>query len=170
MKKLYLLIFLIATTPIQIISAADVPSIIDMCPSLPKEIASFEPKYKDFVTAKPPNKDWSKQYEKYTKAKDDFEAKYSNELKNVESEWDKLNQNQSPSQKRFYDLVEMNSKQGELLKEVKSVCWSEVMGLDEFEKDNLCNPIKKPPTSKEWNEILVCTMKRANLLSIEIYQ
>jgi len=40
------------------------------------------------------------------------------------------------------------------------------MGDDEFEKDNLCNPLNTPLNSKEWNRVLLCTVERANLLGI----
>lgn len=44
------------------------------------------------------------------------------------------------------------------------------MGVDEFEKDSFCNPVNNAPSRKEWNKILICTIKRANLLNIELYQ
>ena len=65
-------------------------------------------------------------------------------------------------------LVAKDGKNENLLDEVKSACWGRVMKVNEFEKDNLCNPLQKAPSSREWNEILVCTMERADLLQIEV--
>lgn len=151
-------------------SRADETALNDMCPGLPDEVASMEPKYKDYVLVKSSEKEWNEQYEKYTQAKNEFESKYRAELEKVESEWVRLEEKQFPSQTRFYDLLAEDSKNEGLLNDVKSACWGEVMGINEFEKDNLCNPLEKSPSSTEWNKILVCTMERAGLLKIRFYQ
>ena len=150
--------------------ASDTPELVDMCPKLPEKISSLEPKYSEFVTAKPGGEEWQKQYSNYTQATDAFESKFSAELKKVEAGWAKLEENQFPSQSKFYDLLAEDNKNEDLLNEVKSVCWIEVMGIDEFKKDNFCNNLEKPPSSMEWNKILVCTMERADLLKIIFYQ
>jgi predicted nuclease with TOPRIM domain len=153
------------------VKAGEAPPLVDMCPKLPEEISSLEPKFTEYVTAKAEELEkFDKQYSQYTKARDAFESKFSVELKKVESDWAKLQENQFPSQKRFYNLLAKNNEDEGLLNEVKSVCWIEVMGIDEFEKDNLCNTLEKPPSSTEWNKILVCTMKRADLLKITLFQ
>jgi hypothetical protein len=166
MKKT--LIFLIALV-ISLTVRAGGTTIKDMCPALLEETSSKEPKFRDFVTVKPKtgNDSWSAQYKKYKQALEKFESQYSVELKLVELEWEKLIEKQSPSQNRFYELS-ANDESEELLSEVKAVCWSEIMGIDEMEKDNLCNPLEKPPASKEWNRILLCTIKRVKLLDIEL--
>lgn len=96
MKILDRMLFLIFIAFSQNIQADEASPIINMCPSLPKEIASLEPKYKDFVTEKSPSNKWNQQYEKYTKAKDVFEIKYRKEIDKVDEEWEKLNENYSP--------------------------------------------------------------------------
>ena len=162
-KTLILLVLLIFSFA----ARASETTIKDMCPALPEIISSKEPKISDFVTVKASDDRWSDEYEKYKQAKEIFESQYSAELKLVESQWEKLDGKKSSSQKRFYDLFASGESE-ELLTEVKAVCWSKIMGIDEMEKDNLCNPLEKPPTSKEWNRILLCTMERVKLLDIEL--
>lgn len=139
----------------------------DMCPALPKEIASQEPRLEDFVSTTPTDKEWNHQFNEYNQAIENFKSKYSSELKKVKTEWKLLEDNQSPSQKRFYSMI-TDDENDELLKEVKSACWKQVMGINELEKHNFCNPLEKPPTSKDWHGILLCTTERTKLLNIKL--
>jgi hypothetical protein len=141
--------------------------VTDMCPQLPKEIASKEPKYASFVTVKSSHSSWQEQYEAYEKAIESFELKYKYAFEKLESEWQKLEESQSASQNRFYELI-ADDKDEKLFKEIKSICWSKVMGIDEVEKDNFCNPLLKPPSDIDRNDILICVMDRATSLNIKI--
>jgi hypothetical protein len=158
-----LILFLVMTSTNAI--SKEPAKLTDMCPALPAKILALEPKYKDFVTVKSSHKEWLKQYKAFSNKLEGFESKYSKELSKVNQDWELLEVKQSPSQKRFYDLIAESSKDA-LLNEVKSLCWTEIMGDDEFEKDNLCNPLNTPLNSKEWNRVLLCTVERANLLGI----
>ena len=160
-------LFLIFATLATATTAATEATLEDICPSLPMEISLKEPSYENFVTVKAQDARWLEQYEKYNQAVEQFESEYSVELKLVESQWEKLEKNYYPSQMRFYELFTTEEDEG-LFAEVKSLCWSEVMKINEMEKDNLCHPLEQPPTSKQWNQILVCSVERANLLEIEL--
>jgi hypothetical protein len=148
--------------------ASDLTTFNDMCPSLPKEISSLRPKYGDFVSSKTDGEAWSKEYDKYKQASEEFESKFSTTLKKLKEDWAKIQEKQFPSEVRFNEL--MAKDDNELFYEVRTACWIKVMGADEHDKYNYCNPLEKPPASKEWNDILVCTMERVNLLKIEIYK
>jgi hypothetical protein len=148
--------------------ASDLMTFNDMCPGLSKEISSLKPKYEGFVSSKSGGEAWSKEYDKYKQALEKFESKYNAELKKVKEDWAKIKEKQFPSEVRFNELMAIDDN--ELFYEVRAACWNKVMGADEHDKYNYCNPLEKPPASKEWNDILVCTMERVNLLKIEIYE
>ncbi|WNO59471.1 hypothetical protein [Rheinheimera sp. MMS21-TC3] len=137
----------------------------DMCPALPAEIASQKPKYKHYVTVDSKDGQWQKQYTIYQEELEKFESKYSEELAKVEEDWNRLQARQSPSQIRFYGLI--STKSEGLLEEVKSACWVEVMKINEYEKDNLCNKLTKTPTPANWDEIYSCTVERSEALKVE---
>ena len=139
-----------------------------MCPALSKEVAAQRPNYNDFITAKP-SVDyslWKSQYAKYTEAENEFNTKFADEIAQVDSEWNKLRASQPASKTRFYDLFPVEGFQ-ELYAEVISACWTDVMGVDEYEKDNLCKKLDKTPDESQWDDIFNCAVDRSVAIVIE---
>jgi hypothetical protein len=167
MNKLCSFLVILNVAGLLEVSANEVLVIKDMCPRLPDAIALDKPQYSDFVVVKPGNKKWTVQYEKFKQAKDNFNSKYNNEIKKTALEWEQLEAKENPSELRF-NLLSTGIEDYELFIEIKSVCWDDVTSNDDYEKYNLCNPLDKPPSSKDWNKILLCTVERANTLKIKL--
>lgn len=144
--------------------------ITDMCPAIPAEILAAKPKRKDFVFTKIGEPGWKEQNQKYQTAKSDYDKRFAKATDKVEAQWVKLESTQFASQTRFYGILSQHIKDESRLEQIKAGCWREVMGIDEFEKDNLCNPLQKKPKQKHWNKILACTLKRTKDGSVEIHE
>jgi len=145
-------------------------SLLDLCPKLPKEIREQMPMYTHYIQALPGNELWRKQYDTYLEAKEKFKAKFSEEIKHVENEKNKLYASFHASKIRFHRLLTDDEAWEELLEETKAACWREVMGIDEYKKDKFCNNLKKNPNSSQWDSIYTCTFDRADAHGIEIFK
>jgi len=167
MNKLCSFLVILNVAGLLEVSANEVLVIKDMCPRLPDVIALETPQYSDFVVVKPDNKEWTVQYNKFKQADDNFKSKYNDEIKKIALEWEQLEAEQYPSELRF-NLLSSGAEDYELFIEIKSVCWDDVTGNADYEKYNLCNALDKPPSSKDWNKILLCTVERANILEIKL--
>lgn len=159
----------------QVAMADTLPHIENMCPKLPSELQAIKPKVEDYVTLKKGEPGFTKQVTSLFQASNDFKRKYRKQHAKLEKDWEEYKKKQYPSQRRFLGLLakgadgDLSVEDNDILKEVKSVCWSDEMGEHEYEELNMCNPLKNPPTSENWNRILLCTVERSKLLNITLF-
>lgn len=140
----------------------------DQCPSLPEHTKRHEPIRSDFISVSLLHPDYEDQDNKYQNALKKFRKEYAKELALVKLEWEKLEASSFESQMKFYDMLVV-SEHEKLFFEIKSACWKKEMGIDEWEKDNLCHPLERVPTKTNWNNILFCTSERVKSLQVEVF-
>ncbi len=140
----------------------------DKCPAIAEHVFEKKPKYQDYVTSKKGEPNWSEQYEAFQKAKIAYDQYYQEQVDQVEAQWDELDAQSFEDEKAFYYLLAEYERDDAALAEVKSSCWQEVMGVDEYLKGNFCHALAKPPTEQNWTEMLNCTQLQAEGLKIKL--